>query len=156
VHYSALVNEYPNEAPSGAGAFITHMRGRLGVDAATTVFFPAGLGDWLWQVLAGPRVGATWGDVGVYGRARAGVGHFSQLIFKPGIVCVALFPMPEACLADPYNLQVDIGGTVEVNLSPSKTLRFDLGDTLTRWGGAPPETQWTHGLQFTAGVGWKF
>jgi hypothetical protein len=156
VHYSGLVNEYPNEAPQGVGAFVTISRGPVGLDAATTFFFPAGLGDSLWQVLAGPRVGVTWRDVAVFGRARAGFGRFSQRFFKPGVICIAISPPPDSCLADRFNLHVDLGGTLEVGLSPLTTLRFDLGDTLTRWSGAPPEAQWTHGFQFAVGVGWRF
>jgi hypothetical protein len=156
VHYSALVNEYPDEAPSGAGTFLTLQHGMVGIDAATTFFFPAGLGDVLWQVLAGPRAGVVAGRVGAYGRTRVGFGRFSQRFFKPGVVCIAIFPPPESCLADQVNLHLDLGGTLELAMTPSKMLRVDVGDTLTRWSGAPPDTQWTHGLQFTTGFGWTF
>ena len=156
VHYSALANEYPDETLSGVGAFATFSRRLFGVEAATTFFPSADTGERAWQLLAGPRVGVTWRDVALYGRVRPGFVRFSERFYKPEVVCIAIFPPPEACLASRTSLQLDLGGTVEVGVTPSAVLRLDLGDTLTRYNQEPLAARWTHGLQFTAGVGWKF
>ena len=91
-----------------------------------------------------------------YGRVRPGFIHFSERFFKPQVVCPAIFPIPEACLAPKTNFALDVGGTVELSPAESTVLRFDLGDTLTRYGRATPAAAWYHGLQFAAGFGWRF
>jgi len=60
VHFSALNNEYPNEAVFGAGGSFTHMRGPVGIDASSTLFVPRGLGDFLWQHGFQLAAGVAW------------------------------------------------------------------------------------------------
>ena len=156
--YSALALEYPDQTRSGVGAFIVYSpRPWVGIDATAGVFMSEQPGGVAWQVLAGPRIGAEFAGLRVYGRVRPGVIRFSERFYSPEVVCIAIFPPPESCLASATNLALDIGGTVETDVSSAAFLRFDLGDQLTRYGrGDGAGAAWTHGLQFNAGVGWRF
>jgi hypothetical protein len=157
VQYSALALDYPDQTRSGVGGFVVYSPiAWLGVDASTTLFFSEDAGGYVWQVLAGPRVGTTWSDVALFGRVRPGFVRFSDRIFKPDIACILIFPPPESCLAPNTNFAIDLGGTVEIPLNPSTVLRFDLGDTLTRFDRNDLDPEWKHNLQFAAGVGWRF
>ncbi len=164
-HYSALALEYPDQTRSGAGAFVVYSpRPWIGLDAATSVFLSEEPGGVAWQVLAGPRIGTEVAGLRVYGRVRPGFIRFSRRFYSPDIVCIAIFPPPESCLATAMNFALDVGGTVETEVTPAAFLRFDLGDQLTRYGRGDGGSDgrgdggaaWMHGLQFTAGIGWRF
>lgn len=154
-HFSALASEYPRDTRSGIGGFFTYTPGPLGLDLSATYFVQGEIGGNAWQLLAGPRFGVARGKVGVYGRVRPGVIRFSERFFKREIVCVAIFPIPDACLVERTNLALDLGVTVEAFPSSRSVLRFDAGDTMTRYDAARG-TQWTHGFQFVVGAGWRF
>jgi hypothetical protein len=157
VHYSALSQEYPDQTRSGFGGFVVYSPLTwLGVDASTSIFLSEPIGGYAWQVLAGPRVGVSWRDLGLFARLRPGFVRFSERFGKPNIACILIFPPPESCLAPNTNFALDLGGTVEIPLNPATLLRFDLGDTLVRYDRNNLESQWMHSLQFAAGIGWKF
>jgi hypothetical protein len=157
VHYSAVAQEYPDQSRSAVGGFVVYSPlAWLGVDASTSLFFSEPIGGYAWQVLVGPRVGVNWNDLALFGRVRPGFVRFSERFGKPNIACILIFPPPEACLAPHTNFSVDLGGTVEVPLNASTLLRFDLGDTVIRYGRNEFESEWMHNLQFAAGVGWRF
>jgi hypothetical protein len=154
-HYSALSLEYPDQTRSGFGGFFVYSpRPWIGADVATTVFLDEDVGGHAWQFLAGPRVGVAVQGLGVYGRVRPGLIHFSERFFQEAIACVLIFPPPESCLVKSTNLALDLGATVEAPISAA-VLRFDIGDTMTRYRRLD-EKVWRHGLQFVAGIGWKF
>ena len=156
-HYSALALEYPDQTRHGAGAFFVYSpREWLGVDVSTMVFAAKDVGGSAWQLLAGPRVGGTFSGLGVFGRVRPGLIRFSERFYAPEIICIAIFPPPEGCLASATNVALDLGATVEVSPNGSTVLRFDIGDTLTRYRRGDARHHWKHGLQFNAGVGWAF
>ena len=154
-HFSTLASEYPRETRSGVGAFFTYTPGFGGLDISTTYFVQGEIGGNAWQLLAGPRVGGRVGAVGVYGRVRPGFIRFADRFFKREVVCVAIFPPPDACLVDRTNLALDLGVTVEVFPASRTVLRFDAGDALTRYNAARG-TEWTHGFQFVGGAGFRF
>jgi hypothetical protein len=157
VRYSALAQEYPDQTRSGVGAFVVFTpRDWLGIDVSTDWFLAEDVGGAAWQVLAGPRAGVRWRDLGLFGRIRPGFVRFSERFFKPNIACILIFPPPEACLAPHTNLALDVGGTVEVPVGPRTRVRLDLGDTLIGVDRGTLEPEWTHNLQFGAGVGWRF
>ena len=157
VHYSAVSQEYPDQSRSGVGGFVVYSPvAWLGVDASTSFFFSEPIGGSAWQLLAGPRVGAAWNDLAIFGRVRPGFVRFSERFGKPNIACILIFPPPEACLAPHTNFAFDLGGTVELPLNASTLLRFDLGDTLIRYDRNGLGDEWMHNLQFAGGVGWRF
>jgi hypothetical protein len=158
VRYSALAQEYPDQTRSGVGGFFVYAPNAwLGIDVSSDFFFAEDVGGSAWQMLVGPRAGVRWNDLGVFARVRPGFVRFSERFFKPNIVCILIFPPPEACLAPNANFALDIGGTVEVPVGSGASLRLDLGDTLMRFSrGDQADAEWTHNLQFGAGVGWSF
>lgn len=159
-HYSALALEYPEQTRSGAGAFVVYSpREWIGIDVGTSVFLSEEIGGVAWQLLAGPRVGTEIAGLRIYAKVRPGLMRFSQRFYSPEIVCIAIFPPPDGCLVSNTNVALDVGGTVETDISPRTLLRFDLGDTLTRYRRGEGEgfgAVWKHGLQFNAGIGWRF
>ena len=156
-HYSALALEYPDQTRSGVGAFFVYSpRDWVGLDVATTIFTSEDLGGAAWQVLAGPRLGGSVGGLGLYGRLRPGFIHFSDRFYAPDVICIAIFPPPESCLAGATNVALDLGGTVQVSPTPRTVLRFDLGDTLIRYARGGDGAAWRHGVQFTAAFGVAF
>ena len=97
----------------------------------------------------GVKAGVRGQRVGVFGKARPGFVHFSDV---PAIVCIAIFPSP-CLLPAKTNFAFDVGGVVEYYLSRRGVARFDAGDTIIhhqRSFGA------THNFQFSAGVGVRF
>lgn len=156
-HYSVLDLEYPDQARSGVGAFLVYSpREWIGADISTVVFFDRPVGGTAWQLLAGPRAGVDTGVLAFYGRVRPGLVRFSERVFAPDIVCILIYPPPEACLAPRTNFAVDLGGTIEVGLFRFAVLRVDLGDTLVRFGRPAQSPRWKHGFQIVSGVGWRF
>lgn len=154
-HYSALALAYPDQTRAGVGAFAVYSpREWIGADVSTTYFFSEPIGGTAWQVLAGPRAGTRVAGLGIFGRVRPGFIRFSERFYAPEVICIAIFPPPESCLASATNLALDIGGTVAASLSRSTVLRLDVGDTLIRYRGIDGGT-WKHGLQFVAGLAWQ-
>jgi hypothetical protein len=155
--YSVLHDEFPGETRQGVGAFFSYTPGLFGLDASTSIYFPRDVGGTAWQFLAGPRVGGVKNGVGLYGRVRPGFVRYAERFFKPEIVCVAIFPPPDACLVDRTNFSLDLGFTLEASPSATTVLRFDIGDTLTRYPETGErETVWMQGLQVSAAVGFTF
>jgi hypothetical protein len=155
-HYSALALEYPDQTRSGAGAsLVIAPRNWIGADLSASFFAAEDVGGRAWQLLAGPRIGGTWEGLGLFARVRPGFIRFSERFYAPDVICIAIFPPPEACLANATNFSLDLGGTVEVAPTPATVLRFDLGDSLIRYR-RPDGASWKHSLQFTAGLGWRF
>lgn len=154
-HFSTAANEYPDQTRSGAGAFVSYTPGLIGLDVSTTYFISGGIGGNAWQMVAGPRLGVTRDRLGIYGRVRPGFIRFSERVFKPDVVCIAIFPPPDACLADRTNLALDLGVTVEAFPSARSVVRIDAGDAMTRFDGRQG-TVWTHGLQVVIGGGMRF
>jgi hypothetical protein len=155
--YSVLHEGFPGETRHGVGAFFAYTPGFLGVDVSTLVFLPRDVGGTAWQLLAGPRFGGSVRGVGIYGRVRPGLIRFSKRFFKPAVVCIAIFPPPDACLVDRTNVSLDLGVTVEAFPSSATVLRFDLGDTLTRYPDiGQGQSAWKQGLQLVAGAGLRF
>ena len=131
--------------------------------------------------LFGVKVGQRSKKTGWFGKARPGFLYASKgdLQSKSGTLCVAVFPPPPGCF-DPKattGFAFDVGGIVEFYPSPRTIVRFDVGDTILRFGdrnvpvlinppaGAafpsrevvirkPAET--THNLQASVGFGFRF
>jgi hypothetical protein len=87
---------------------------------------------------------------------RPGLIRFAERFVAPETVCIAIFPTPEACLAQAANLAVDYGVTLEGSPSSRTVVRFDIGDAVTRYRRGDDSSSWKHGLQIAAGVGWRF
>jgi hypothetical protein len=107
------------------------------------------------QGLFGVKAGARTDRFGVFAKARPGFMHFGEGTADPRIQTLVAIPFT----ASSTEFALDLGGVVEVYASRRLALRFDLGDTMIRYGdnalgGGPSQN--THNFQFTTGVGWRF
>jgi hypothetical protein len=119
--------------------------------------FPAG--GHIFQGQFGGKVGKRFDKWGLFGKVRPGFVGFTR--------AVEFSPQP------PFQLSVkkhypslDIGGVLEFYVSPRWMARFDVGDTVIRYGEigirffTPPfvfqEKQTRHNLQVSSGIGFRF
>jgi hypothetical protein len=157
--YTLLSLTYPDDIAHGFGGWISWdgAGGLIGLDVGINGFpddHPT-VGRQT-QLLAGVRSGIRTGKVGVFGRLRPGIVHFSRRFIAPDIGCIAIFPTPEACLAKSNNFALDLGGTVEFYPSSASLVRIDLGDTLIRFERTALDPSWKNNFQFAAGAGLRF
>jgi hypothetical protein len=156
--YALLSLTYPDQIPSGFGGWLTWgQTPALEFDLGVNLFpedHPI-IGRQT-QFLAGLRSGFRTDRFAAFGRVRPGVTHFSRRFFAPEIVCIAIFPTPEACLAEKTNFTLDLGGTFEVFPASRMLLRFDVGDALIRFSRTEQDPVWKHNFQFSAGAGVRF
>lgn len=118
-------------------------------------------GGKMFQGQFGAKIGKRFDRWGVFGKARPGFVGFSQVLQSP--FGVQIPPLPFVRRLYP---SVDIGGVVEFYVSPRWMARFDVGDTIIRYGeirfpGIAP-TSFTvpgvtrHNLQVSSGIGFRF
>ena len=130
----------------------------------------------MFQAQFGAKVGKRWSKWGLFGKARPGFVGYSEVTelvstrvvnvqFLNEIISVEIgeFRVAKKCYPS-----IDVGGVVEFYISPRWMARFDIGDTVIRYGEVaaqgfslrnqivrrPPETR--HNLQFTSGIAFRF
>ncbi len=117
----------------------------------------------IFQAQFGGKVGKRFDRWGLFGKARPGFVGFTRVTQFPG----AQIPGPLPTVRKFYP-SLDVGGVVEFYVSPRWMARFDVGDTMIRYGevsipsfGAlqvfvlqPKQTR--HNLQVTSGIGFRF
>ena len=130
----------------------------------------------IFQAQFGGKVGKRWNRWGLFGKARPGFVGYSEVseLVSSRVVNVQflneIIPVEigEFRVAKKYYPSIDIGGVVEFYVSPRWMARFDIGDTVIRYGEVaapgfslrnqivrrPPETR--HNLQFTSGIAFRF
>ena len=96
------------------------------------------------QGLFGVKYGMRSGKVGVFGKIRPGFMHFGEntldIPFAPSIPTTTEFAL-------------DVGGVFEVYPTRRVAFRFDVGDTIIRFGGLDFTS---HNLQITTGIALRF
>lgn len=107
------------------------------------------------QGLFGLKAGARGDRMGIFGKVRPGFMHFGEGTPDPRIQTFA--PVPASASSTEFAL--DVGGVLELYPSRHTSLRFDVGDTIIRYGkgdvsGRPSFN--THNLQMSVGVGFRF
>jgi len=175
---------HPTE-PGFGGRFGYNLSRHLAIEAEMN-FFPRDrkfeLGRKL-EGLFGVKAGKRFGKFGVFGKARPGFLRVSggDFVEKPGVVCIQPFPAPVGCFNPVARTQFafDAGGVIEYYPTKRLIIRFDVGDTIVRFGerkvvasvpffnpssgappaaiglvGAPAET--THNFLTNIGVGFRF
>jgi hypothetical protein len=109
-------------------------------------------------LLFGPKVGWRGRRVGAFAKIRSGIARVGK--GRQVNVCVAIFPQPEGCYGGETRLAFDLGGAIEMYISPRSILRVDVSDLLTRLG--PTSSRFgrngdvAHDLLVGAGVGFRF
>ena len=172
--------------PGFGGRFTFNLTDNIALEAEGN-FYPRDLaGDFLttlpnpsghmFQGQFGAKIGKRFSKWGIFGKARPGFVGFtkvSELVstqtinvqFANQIIPVTVGQFRVAKQLYP---SIDIGGVVEFYMSRRWIARFDIGDTVIRYGEVaaqgfsltnqivrrPRETH--HNLQFTAGIGYRF
>ncbi len=109
------------------------------------------------QGLIGIKAGYRSERWGIYGKVRPGATHFKGL--AEGVVCAQVFPGSNACIPrDTTRLTIDYGGVAEIYPGNKTVIRFDLGDTVIRFGDerAGIANFNRNNLQYSFGVGYRF
>ncbi|MEQ1758833.1 MAG: hypothetical protein ABL986_10975 [Vicinamibacterales bacterium] len=151
-----------------SGRLSWHATRLFGVEGEVA-FYPGGIPDRrvvtssrteaVFGITVGPRVGR----IRPLARLRPGVLRIAP---APGpVACILIYPPPLTCtLASGRTLfMLDVGGGVEVDLTPSVFVRLDAGDRVVRYPGPAitrdgvmtDETFIGHDLRLAAGVGWR-
>jgi hypothetical protein len=117
-------------------------------------------GGQMFQGQFGAKIGKRFDRWGVFGKARPGFVGFSRVLQSP-------FGVQTGPLTFRRKLypSFDVGGVVEFYMSPRWMARFDVGDTIIRYGeirfpGLPPSfsvpSVTRHNLQVSSGIGFRF
>ena len=109
------------------------------------------------QGLAGIKAGYRGKWLGVYGKVRPGAIYFRGLTERE--VCATVLPGSNACIPrNTTKAALDYGGVIEIYLGERLMNRFDLGNTVIRFGnvnaGIPNFNR--KGFQWSYGVGYRF
>jgi hypothetical protein len=172
IHFSALTltpsDGYRTEIGFG-GRITFNLNRNVALEAETTLFPNSGrsaeprASGRAFQGLFGVKAGKRWEKFGVFAKARPGFISFSQGRFADD-------PAFAFRLERATHFATDIGGVLELYVTRRWTTRFDVGDTIIRYGsqtgltGAPPPFPATftipdntrHNLQVNAGIGYRF
>ena len=168
IAFEAEINSLPRRE-----AFFDFPTSRIGLPAGRIL-----------QGQFGVKVGKRFRRFGIFGKLRPGfvrfekvsrlTGSHEEVVFDPRIGEVH-FQVPEFRFETESYASTDVGVVLEFYLSRKVVTRFDLGDTIIRYGlfrepsgdvcvlsapciptiyERPPETR--HNLQFSAGVAYRF
>jgi hypothetical protein len=166
-------NFFPGQDFEEDGAFFTRLDNTRG--------YPSGH---ILQSQFGVKIGKRFKKFGVFGKLRPGFVRFSnvsqfdgyrnRLFFHPTLDRFVELPNAEFHVGKETYFSTDIGGVVEFYPSRRIVTRFDVGDTIIRYGpyreaaglvcvlSAPCPTQLferpaetRHNLQFSAGIGFR-
>ncbi len=116
------------------------------------------------EALFGVTVGPQLGRIRPFARFRPGLLRFQEA--PAPVPCILIFPPPLGCsLAAGHTLfALDIGGGVEVQMTPRTFLRVDIGDRLVRYPGPAFDSRrqvhdedfFGHDFRVAAGAGVRF
>ena len=124
------------------------------------------------QAHFGVKIGKRYKRFGFFGKARPGFVRFSEASEMTGTRTFTFnnqqFTVGEFAVGKANYFSTDLGGVFEFYPSRRVLARFDIGDTLIRYGAyrresliisipyheRPAETK--HNLQFSAGIGFRF
>lgn len=115
-------------------------------------------GGQMFQGQFGGKIGKRFDRWGVFGKARPGFVGFSRVIRNS-------FGIPPFSFGRKLYPSVDVGGVIEFYVSPRWMARFDVGDTIIRYGeirftGVVPvfivPSVTRHNLQASSGIGFRF
>lgn len=179
------INEY-----GAGGRFTYNLTNALALEAEGNFFpgrseFPEVSQGHIFQAQFGIKGGKRFKKLGIFGKARPGFVTFTKVSkltgFRRELLIIpfhGVFPIevPEFRIGKASYLSADLGGVVEFYPSRRVVARFDIGDTIIRYGATeefapsvcplsapvcpigmftrPEETR--HSLQISAGVSFRF
>jgi hypothetical protein len=114
----------------------------------------------MFQGQFGGKIGKRFDRWGVFGKTRPGFVGFSQVLHSPIGIPIGVFSFERKLFPS-----LDVGGVVEFYMTPRWMARFDVGDTIIRYGeiefpGLSPSftvpSVTRHNLQVSSGIGFRF
>jgi hypothetical protein len=174
LHFSALTltpgNAYRTEVGFG-GRFTVNVNEHVALEAEATIFPNSGrsgeqrAAGRAVEGLFGVKAGKRWQKFGVFAKARPGFisfsdGHPNFDLSTPSFIS---FRADRAT-----HFATDVGGVLELYVSRRIMTRFDVGDTIIRYGAQtianpfPPPLNFSvpdatrHNLQVNGGIGFRF
>ncbi|MDT5061204.1 MAG: hypothetical protein QOH63_1663 [Acidobacteriota bacterium] len=116
--------------------------------------------------LFGLKAGKRFEKFGIFGKFRPGFVSFGRAFLGRDVRLINADPLNPSNSGRLTHFATDVGGVLEFYPSHRTIMRFDLGDTIIRYGkqdfidlfGQPtPNPAFTrHNLQFSAGVSFRF
>jgi len=116
------------------------------------------------EALFGVTVGPQLGRFRPFARLRPGILRFQEA--PAPVPCILIYPPPLGCsMAAGHTLfALDVGGGVEVQMTPRTFLRVDVGDRLVRYPGPAFDSDrevhdddfFGHDVRVAAGAGFRF
>jgi hypothetical protein len=176
VHFAALTltpsDFYRTEIGFG-GRFTVNLNPSFALEAETNFFPNSGFSGEsrasgrAVQGLFGVKAGRRWEKFGLFAKARPGFVSFSEgrLEPDPNFVTNGFFGFRRERAT---HFATDVGGVLELYVTRRWMARFDVGDTMIRYGeqniqnSLPPPASFNipkelrHNLQVNAGVGFRF
>jgi hypothetical protein len=176
VHFSALTltpsNSYRTEIGFG-GRYTVNLNDCFALEAETTFFPNSGrageprASGRAVQGLFGVKAGRRWEKFGLFAKARPGFISFGEgkLVPDPNFVTNGFFGFRSERAT---HFATDVGGVLELYVTRRWMARFDVGDTVIRYGEQnvqnpfPPPASFNipgelrHNLQVNAGIGFRF
>jgi len=174
-----VLDDFDHETSAGfGGRFTYNLTDYLALEAEGNFFPKSGDSDLsvpdghIYQGQFGVKVGKRFSKVGIFAKARPGFVGFSRVSQLTGTRTITFlgqqFTVGDFRIGKETYFSTDVGGVLEVYLSPGIMMRFDVGDTIIRYATfrregistsqaileRPAETR--HNLQFSAGVGFRF
>ena len=174
-----IPDDFDHETRAGfGGRFSYNLTDYLAVEAEGNFFPKSGDSDLsvpdghIYQGQFGVKAGKRFSKVGIFAKVRPGFVGFSRVSQLTGTRTVTFlnqqFTVGDFRIGKETYFSTDVGGVLEVYLSPKIMARFDIGDTIIRYGTfrregislsqaileRPAETR--HNLQFSAGIGFRF
>ncbi|MGI9105624.1 MAG: outer membrane beta-barrel protein [Pyrinomonadaceae bacterium] len=169
-------NNFDNTQPGFGGRFTVNLNDNFAVEAETN-YYPKeerfrtdNTGGRGVQALFGVKAGKRYDKFGLFAKARPGLIHFTGAQRITGFTVQDFqgqrFIIPDFRTHGVTHFATDVGGVVEFYPSRRIVTRFDLGDTIIRYGGfdSPSfpggtfrvESTTRHNFQFNAGIGLRF
>lgn len=180
-----LPDDFGTDTETGfGGRFTYNLSDHVAVEAEGN-FYPRDnapgqtFGGFPAQAQFGAKVGKRFERFGVFAKARPGFVTYSRVVQLVGTQQVTFTINPQTGATQTFTVGIfeprrktyfsaDVGGVVELYPSRRVVTRFDLGDTIVRYGrrdaqgfllsqnilSVDPETK--HNFQFSAGLGFRF
>lgn len=154
----------PGTGAAGLGGRVSRRMSRyLDAEGELVVHPNAGVSGHRVQAMFGARAGVRFKRVGLFAKARPGVIWFSKDPFGVGRAGPTI---AQTQWAHSLDASADLGGVFEYYTPRGLIVRFDLADTIVRYGARAIVTQRdpprpvggfvTHNRQWTLGVGMRF
>jgi hypothetical protein len=122
----------PGTEAGGIGGRLSYrIHPSLDFDGDLVLHPNAGVCGYRLQGFFGVKAGARFGRVGIFAKARPGLLHFAKDPFGASKEGSTPFEPRWASSLEPT---LDLGGVLEYHARAGPILRFDLGDTIVRYG----------------------